>query len=65
VRFAHPSRIGAAHGEGAPTRRVDPHKASNTLAVLAPVRKTVLDSKRFPNTAEGYQRPVAFAGCWQ
>jgi hypothetical protein len=29
---------------------VDPHKASNTAAVLDPVTKTVIESARFANT---------------
>jgi len=32
---------------------VDPHKASNTAAVLDPVSKTLLETGRFANTAEG------------
>ena len=30
---------------------VDPHKASNTAAVLGPVSKTLIDSARFANSA--------------
>ncbi len=32
---------------------VDPHKASNTLAVMDPVTKTVIARQRFANTAVG------------
>jgi hypothetical protein len=32
---------------------VDPHKASNTAAVLDPVTKTLIESARFANTADG------------
>ena len=35
---------------------VDPHKASNTLAVMDPVTKTVIARQRFMNTAVGYRR---------
>jgi transposase len=44
---------------------VDPHKARNTLAVLDPVTKTVIDGARFPNSVQGYEQLVAFAGRWQ
>jgi transposase len=43
---------------------VDPHKASNTAAVLDPVSKTVIESARFANTADGYGRLTAFAARW-
>jgi transposase len=43
---------------------VDPHKASNTAAVLDPVSKTLIDSARFANSAEGYGRLTAFAARW-
>ena len=33
---------------------VDPHKASNTAAVLDPVTKTVIEAARFANSADGY-----------
>ena len=41
---------------------VDPHKASNTLAVMDPVTKTVIARQRFANTAVGYRRLREFAG---
>lgn len=34
---------------------VDPHKASNTAAVLDPVTKMVIETARFANSQEGYQ----------
>jgi len=43
---------------------VDPHKASNTAAVLDPVSKTVIDSARFANTRDGYTQLTAFADRW-
>jgi hypothetical protein len=43
---------------------VDPHKASNTAVVLDPVSKTVIESARFANSAEGYGRLTAFAARW-
>lgn len=43
---------------------VDPHKASNTLAVLDPVSRVVVASKRFANTALGYQELRSFADQW-
>jgi len=43
---------------------VDPHKASNTVAVLDPVTKTLIESARFANSAEGYERLTAFAARW-
>ena len=33
---------------------VDPHKASNTAAVLDPVTKTLIETARFANSDEGY-----------
>lgn len=33
---------------------VDPHKASNTAAVLDPVTKTLIETGRFANDADGY-----------
>lgn len=33
---------------------VDPHKASNTAAVLDPVTKTLIETARFASTDEGY-----------
>jgi transposase len=44
---------------------VDPHKASNTAAVLDPVTKTVLEAARFANTVDGYAQLVAFAARWE
>jgi transposase len=43
---------------------VDPHKASNTAAVLDPVSKTVIDSARFTNSEDGYTKLTAFAARW-
>lgn len=43
---------------------VDPHKASNTLAVLDPVSRVVVASKRFANTASGYVELRSFADQW-
>jgi transposase len=43
---------------------VDPHKASNTAAVLDPVTKTVIEAARFANTADGYGQLTTFAGRW-
>ncbi len=43
---------------------VDPHKASNTAAVLDPVTKTLVESARFANTADGYVQLTAFAARW-
>jgi len=43
---------------------VDPHKASNTAAVLDPVSKTVIGSARFANTRDGYTQLTAFADRW-
>jgi hypothetical protein len=40
---------------------VDPHKASNTAAVLDPVPETVIESARFANTTDGYAQLTAFA----
>src|SRR5579859_985180 len=44
---------------------VDPHKASNTAAVLDPVAKTVIETARFANTAGGYDELVRFAALWR
>jgi transposase len=44
---------------------VDPHKASNTAAVLDPVTKTVIEAARFASSAEGYVRLTGFAGRWE
>ena len=44
---------------------VDPHKASNTAAVLDPVTKTVIEAARFANSREGYDRLSGFAGRWE
>jgi transposase len=43
---------------------VDPHKASNTAAVLDPVTKTVIEAARFANTFDGYAQLPAFAARW-
>jgi transposase len=43
---------------------VDPHKASNTAAVLDPVSKTVIEAARFANTIDGYAQLRAFAARW-
>lgn len=43
---------------------VDPHKASNTLAVLDPATRVVVASKRFANTSSGYEELRAFADQW-
>jgi hypothetical protein len=43
---------------------VDPHKASNTAAVLDPVTKTVIEAARFANSEDGYAQLSAFAGRW-
>jgi transposase len=43
---------------------VDPHKASNTAAVLDPVTKTLIETARFANSDEGYGRLTDFAGRW-
>ena len=43
---------------------VDPHKASNTAAVLDPVSKTVIEAARFANTIDGYAQLTAFAARW-
>jgi transposase len=44
---------------------VDPHKASNTAAVLEPVSKTVIEAARFANTIDGYAQLAAFANRWE
>jgi hypothetical protein len=44
---------------------VDPHKASNTAAVLDPVTKTVIEAARFANSQQGYERLTGFAGRWE
>src|SRR5450631_115266 len=43
---------------------VDPHKSSNTLAVMDPVTRVVVASRRFANTAAGYRELRAFSGRW-
>jgi transposase len=43
---------------------VDPHKASNTAAVLDPVTKTVIEPARFADTAGGYAQLAAFTSRW-
>jgi len=44
---------------------VDPHKASNTAAVLDPVTKTLTGTARFANSDEGYARLTGFARKWE
>jgi len=44
---------------------VDPHKASNTAAVLDPVTKTVIEVARFANSVDGYSRLAGFAARWE
>lgn len=44
---------------------VDPHKASNTAAVLDTVTKTLIDTARFANSDEGYARLAGFARRWE
>lgn len=43
---------------------VDPHKASNTLAVMDPQSRVVVASRRFSNTPGGYEELRSFAGQW-
>jgi transposase len=43
---------------------VDPHKASNTVAVLDPVTKTLIESARFANSVDGYGQLSVFARRW-
>jgi hypothetical protein len=43
---------------------VDPHKASNTLAVMDPVNRSVIEASRFENTSEGYKELKAFVRRW-
>ena len=45
-------------------KSVDPHKASNTLAVLDPVTKTPIDGGRFANTSKGYGALMPFSQRW-
>jgi transposase len=44
---------------------VDPHKASNTAAVLDPVTRTLIETARFANSDEGYGRLAGFARRWE
>jgi hypothetical protein len=44
---------------------VDPHKASNTAAVMDPVTKVVIASQRFANTSAGYRQLRDFSGRWE
>jgi transposase len=44
---------------------VDPHKASNTAAVLDPVTKTLIDTARFANSDEGYGQLKGSARRWE
>jgi transposase len=43
---------------------VDPHKASNTVAVFDPVTRTPVDGARFANTKKGNDQLLAFARRW-
>jgi len=43
---------------------IDPHKASNTAAVLDPVTKTVIEVARFASSQEGYGRLTGLARRW-
>jgi len=44
---------------------VDPHKASNTAAVMDPVTKVMIATQRFANTTAGYRQLREFSGRWQ
>jgi hypothetical protein len=44
---------------------VDPHKASNTAAVMDPVTRTVIACQRFANTLAGYQQLRGFVEKWR
>jgi transposase len=44
---------------------IDPHKTSNTAAVLDPATKTVIASQRFANTTAGYRQLRTFGDQWQ
>jgi transposase len=44
---------------------VDPHKASNTAAVLDPVTKTLIETARFATSQDGYEQLAAFARRWE
>ena len=44
---------------------VDPHKASNTAAVIDPVTRTLIETARFSNSDEGCVRLVGFARRWE
>jgi transposase len=44
---------------------VDPHKASNTAAVMDPVTRTLIETARFSNSDEGYTRLAGFARRWE
>jgi transposase len=44
---------------------IDPHKASNTLAVMDPVSKIVIARCRFANTGAGYRQLREFADRWE
>jgi transposase len=44
---------------------VDPHKASNTVAVFDPITRTPIDGARFANTQKGYELLLAFAHRWE
>ena len=44
---------------------VDPHKAHNTLAVMDPVSRVVVDSGEFANSDAGYAEMMRFARRWR
>jgi transposase len=44
---------------------VDPHKAHNTLVVLDPASRAVLDEAEFANSGPGYQELVRFVRQWR
>jgi transposase len=44
---------------------VDPHKASNTAAVMDPVTRVVVARQRFANTVDGYRDLREFSSRWQ
>lgn len=43
---------------------VDPHKGSNTAAVIDPVSRAAIEVARFANTTDGYASLRRFAGRW-
>ena len=44
---------------------VDPHKAHNTLAVIDPSSRVVVDGGEFANTQQGYRQLMVFARSWR